>query len=246
MDDLARLERERLFHNDRFEEGGRQAQDKYYWALTDCDEAFYQLVERQAAGAHVLEYGCAMGDWSLQLAPSVARIDGIDISDVAIRKAQDSAASLGLDNVFFHAMDAQATSFEDDTFDLVFGSGIIHHLDTRRCLEEIRRILKPGGLAIFKEPLGQNAIINVYRALTPFARTVDEHPLLPVDLQIARSLFKEVDWEFYGLFTFASVPFGVHKIGRAIYRVAAKLDQIAAKMPGVRWQLWYALISMRK
>lgn len=153
------------------------------------------MVERQAAGAHVLEYGCAVGDWSLQLAPSVARVDGIDISDVAIRKARESATSLGLDNAFFHAMDAQATSFEDDTFDLVFGSGIIHHLDTRRCLEEIRRILKPGGLAIFKEPLGQNTIINVYRALTPFARTVDEHPLLPADLQIARSLFKEVDWE---------------------------------------------------
>jgi SAM-dependent methyltransferase len=250
MDDVItqdRLERERQFHNERFEaDETRVAQDKYYWALADCNKRLEALVTEKAAGARVLDYGCALGESSLRIAPIAARVDGIDISDVAIARAQDEANSRGFTNAFFHAMDAHATTFEDDTFDLVFGSGIIHHLDTRKSLQEIHRVLKPGGLALFQEPLGGNIGINLYRALTPSTRTPDEHPLLPVDEAIARSIFSEVDWDFYGLFTLASVPLRNSAAGSTAYRITAGLDRWVGKTPGIRWQSWYALLSMRK
>jgi SAM-dependent methyltransferase len=241
-----RLDRERDYHNKRFEEETRNNQSKYYWALRDCNADYKRLVEEKAENARVLEYGCALGDWSIRIAPRAAAVEGIDISDVAVAKAAQVAAAKGLLNCRFHVMDAERTTFEDNRFDLVFGSGIIHHLDTRKSLAEIHRILKPGGVAVFKEPLGQNIGINLYRAFTPSARTPDEHPLLPEDEAIARSLFDKVDWSFYGLTTLASVPFRNIGIGQGLYKATASLDRWIAGVYGARWQMWYALITLQK
>lgn len=240
------LERERDFHNERFADETRTAQEKYYWAIRQCDLDLRSAIAARASGSTILEYGCATGGHAIELAPTAHRVEGIDISDVAVEMAREHAASLGLTNAFFSVGDAHATPYDDNTFDLVFGSGIIHHLDTERSLKEIHRILKPGGTAVFKEPLGSNIGINVYRALTPAARTEDEHPLLPRDKQIADRIFGSVDWEFYGLATLATVPFKATALGQPAYRLAASLDEVLARIPGVRWQLWYALISMRK
>lgn len=244
--EIARLNREREYHDGRFDQETRDAQSKYYWALQSCNDKYAQLVDQAAQGSDVLEYGCALGDWSLKIAPKARRVSGIDISEVAITKATAAAASRGLDNCHFDVMDAQATTFEDDQFDVIFGSGIIHHLDTRKSLQEIWRILKPGGVAIFKEPLGSNIGINVYRQLTPSARTPDEHPLLPLDKAISDSIFSKSEWTFYGLTTLIAVPFRNAKFGRRIYQLTAEFDRMLAGAPGLRWQLWYALLVMRK
>lgn len=241
-----RLEREREYHNTRFSEETRTAQGKYYWALSNCRRRWSQALFAASPGARVLEYGCAQGEWSLRIATRARRVDAIDISDVAIDQARSRARELGASNVFFETMDAQATSFPDGTFDLVFGSGIIHHLDTRKSLEEIHRILKPGGTAIFSEPLGCNVLINAYRTLTPRARTPDEHPLLPADKRIADSIFTSTQWEFFGLFTIAAVPLRESPLGPGAFKAAEKIDRIMGKIPGIRWQLWNALISLRK
>src|SRR3546814_11483257 len=79
---------------------------------------------------------------------------GIDISDVAIEKGRERARQKGFTNVRLEAMNAEAMTFPDDSFDLVFGSGIIHHLDIDRAFGEIARVLRPGGRAVFIEPLG--------------------------------------------------------------------------------------------
>lgn len=244
--DIDRVERERDYHNARFSSETRTAQGKYYWALSNCRRRWEQELTAAATGARVLEYGCAQGEWALKIAATAKRVDAIDISDVAINQARNQAMLRGASNVFFETMDAQATSFPDNTFDLVFGSGIIHHLDTRRSLEEIHRILKPGGTALFSEPLGCNMLINAYRALTPDARTPDEHPLLPVDKRIADSIFASVKWEFHGLFTIGAVPFRNSPLGNSIHGVAARLDRMIGQIPGLRWQLWNALISLKK
>jgi len=52
-----------------------------------------------------------------------------------------------------------------------------HHLDFLRALDEIKRVLRPHGKMIFTEPLDNNPVGKVVRALTPHARTDDEQPL---------------------------------------------------------------------
>jgi len=243
---LDRIERERAYHNDRFTEETRVHQGKYYFALRDLEQLYEQEVLAGAEGADVLEYGCAKGEWSIKVAPKAKSLQGIDISDVAIEAAATLLTDAGFHNCSFSAMNAEAMNFPDESFDLVFGSGILHHLDLEKSYSELARVLRPGGRAIFKEPLGYNLLLNAYRAVTPSARTPDEHPLLRPDFDLARRYFSKVDLQFFGLTTLASVPLRNTRIGESAYRLAASFDRVLTRFPGMRWQAWYVLMIMEK
>ena len=239
-----RLARERAFHNARFEEGdNRQVQLKYYWAIAEGAERYVETVARLAAGKDVLEYGCADGSFARRLAPEARSVAAIDISDAAIRNA---AAGCDAPNVRFAVMDAMNMDFRGGSFDLVFGSGIVHHLATADCAREVSRVLRPGGTALFWEPLGLNPAINLYRYLTPSARTPDEHPLLLADFRILREHFASVSVQRYGLTTFLALPFRAKPMGAVLRSALGKLDAALTAMPGVRELAWYALITCQK
>lgn len=105
----------------------------------------------------------------------------------------------------FHLMDAHCLEFEDESFDFVYGCAILHHLDFVRALDEVCRVLKPGGRILFVEPLGINPVGKLVRAMTPFARTVDEKPLMFKELA---ELEKRFDTRHY-YEELCSVPLGV-------------------------------------
>lgn len=121
---------------------------------------------------------------------------GIDISDVAITESRLRADREQVKGVDFLVMDAEALEFDDSTFDLVCGLGILHHLDLRRAYAELARTLKPDGSGIFVECLAHNPPINLYRRATPQIRTEDEHPLLMGDLELAKQYFGTVQARF--------------------------------------------------
>jgi SAM-dependent methyltransferase len=97
--------------------------------------------------------------------------------------------------------------FDDDSFDLICGMGILHHLDLGKSLSEIARTLRPGGKAIFIEPLGHNPLINLYRKVTPDLRTEDEHPLLTADLKLMESYFHKIEPRYFHFSSIMAVPF---------------------------------------
>jgi len=142
----------------------------------------------------VLDYGCGKGLDSLKLLKSGAKVFGIDISQKYINKSTD----LALKNNFnksqfnFKVMDAHNLEFPDNTFDLIIGNGILHHLDFNVALQSIHRTLKPGGRALFREPLANNPLLKLFRWLTPKARTIDENPFTNKDLKI---LFDKNKWD---------------------------------------------------
>lgn len=239
-----RIEREREYHNQRFTEETRQAQGKYYAAIKDGAHAFDARITELAVGADVLEYGCGDISQALVLADSAASVTGIDISDVAIEGARERAAEAGAKNVHFDVMNGEDMTYPDESFDLVFGRGIIHHLDLRRSFSEIARVLRPAGAAVFWEPLGHNLLLNGYRALTPAARTPDEHPLLAKDFDLAREYFDEVRLRFYGLTSIATVPFRDSKLGEAVLGATAAVDRAIFKVPGLKWQAWYCAMEL--
>jgi ubiquinone/menaquinone biosynthesis C-methylase UbiE len=184
------LERERQFYN---ESHGRYR--RWRMAIWRAIGPFNRNAELaqlyDARGKRVLLYGCGPANEAAQLIQAGAEsIAGIDISDVEIAEAWRHAREGGFeDRVDFHAGDAHATGFPDDSFDLVTGSAILHHLDVPRALAEIRRILAPGGRAVFLEPLAHNPVIRVGRWLTPAARTADEHPFTVADWQSCANAF---------------------------------------------------------
>ncbi len=87
---------------------------------------------------------------------------GLDISPEAIKKAEAAARELGF-NATCLVADAENTTLEGDSFDVIIGSGILHHLNLDNALAELRRITRKSGCCVFTEPLGYNPMINLFR-----------------------------------------------------------------------------------
>jgi ubiquinone/menaquinone biosynthesis C-methylase UbiE len=156
----------------------------------------------------ILDVGCGRGELALALLEKGADyVAGIDISSNYVDDALLKARNCGYEtsHYSFDVMDAHKLTFKDNFFDIVVGTGILHHLDLHIALAEVERVLKPGGIAIFKEPLEANPLLRLFRILSPNARTVDEKPLSENDLkQIDK--YWIVESRYYGI---VSAPLAV-------------------------------------
>jgi len=240
-----RIQREKDFHEKAFSEHGRQAADKYYIIAKSSIDFFKDYLTRNCAGYNVLEYGCGMGSHAFWLAKHQARwITGIDIASVAIDQANQQAQELGVKNVTFKMMNAENLVFADDSFDLICGTGVLHHLDLEKAYAELSRALKPSGKAVFREPLGHNPFINAYRRLTPRLRTEDEHPILLNTLEIAQRYFRHVETHYFHLFSLGAVVFRKFKFFPHLLRVLDKIDEFIFRIALLRKYAWMVVIIL--
>jgi SAM-dependent methyltransferase len=160
------------------------------------------------AGLDVLDYGCGRGYITLRLAQAGAKhVTALDLSALEVGHAEERINEAGLaDRVTFVVGDAHQTPFPDGSFDLVVGAAILHHLDFERALRELHRLLRPGGEAVFIEPLALNPLLRLGRALSPGARTADEHPLTPEDWNLCAELFERFSHTERELLTIPLMP----------------------------------------
>ncbi|HMN38942.1 MAG TPA: class I SAM-dependent methyltransferase [Hyphomicrobium sp.] len=235
-----RIVSEREFHDRRYVDGdNRVAQLKYYWSIDAGSRRFLAQMKEFATNSDVLEYGCGSESRAGELEGLYRSFTGIDISDVAIARLKERYPAT---NVSFSIMDAMNMTFADRSFDLIYGSGIVHHLDIDTCAREVSRVLRSGGRALFWEPLGYNPLINIYRWLTPGARTADEHPLVGHDFSVMKQHFRSVEIELYGLTSIAAVPIQRFVFGESMRDLFARIDNLLLKVPGVRMLAWYSII----
>ena len=204
---MSRIQQEKEFHNTRFgkEEDLRKGLDKYYSIAKTSRKFFDDLYQSNYKDKRILEYGCGTGNNSIKIARGSKTVTGIDISDEAINKANQAIPG-NIQNVTFSVMDAENLEFPDHSFDLIFGSGILHHLNLKNAYAELLRVLATNGTAVFFEPLGHNPIINLYRKITPNLRTEDEHPLLIHDLKLAEKYFKVVEVAYFHITSLCAIP----------------------------------------
>lgn len=225
-----RLNREAAYHDSRYytDSDPRAKADKFYAITKSSMDRYHELIYGASHNKMVLEYGCGTGSCAFNIARLGSNVTGIDISELSIELAIKRSVELGvLQNSQFLLMNAENLEFADSTFDLVCGSGILHHLDLVRGYGEITRVLKPGGMAVFFEPLGHNPLINWYRRRTPKMRTIDEHPLLLDDIRLAERYFSTVRADYFHFFSLASIPFISTPIFDLVYAVTEKMDRIA-------------------
>jgi len=109
-------------------------------------EPFEQLIPLEALGSKdVLEIGVGNGSHAQLLATHAKTFTGIDITTYASESTKKRFALFGLRGNI-EQMDAEKLSFSDKSFDFVWSWGVIHHSShTRKILEEIHRVLRPGG-----------------------------------------------------------------------------------------------------
>jgi SAM-dependent methyltransferase len=99
-------------------------------------------------GKRVLEIGCGLGTDGAQFARGGAAYTGVDLTDAAVDLARRGFELFNLPGNFQKA-DAESLDFRDESFDLVYSHGVLHHTpDACRAVHEIHRVLRPGGRAI--------------------------------------------------------------------------------------------------
>ncbi len=120
-------------------------------------------------GKRVLEIGCGLGAISTLLAKNGAEVTAFDLSEKSVFTAQRRARLNGVAEHIDLAVSAgEALPFADESFDVLFGKAILHHLDVTLGSEQLLRVLKPGGKAAFVEPMGMNPVLNFVREYVPY------------------------------------------------------------------------------
>lgn len=99
-------------------------------------------------GREVLEIGCGLGTDAINFAREGAHYTGVDLTEVSIDMVRQRFEIEGL-TANLRVADAERLPFEDDSFDLVYSHGVLHHTpDTQRAIDEVHRVLKPDGTAM--------------------------------------------------------------------------------------------------
>ena len=169
--------REKEFHNELHTLNKKRFENKFYKAAYNLYEDFFDVLKTKVRFKDVLEYGCGTGNFAEQVSSfKPKKLVAIDISEEAIKKAKGEKKSEE-NKIDYRVENCENSNLSSDAFDIIYGLGILHHLNLNKSLKELNRMLKKGGTMLFAEPMATNPIINIYRKFTPKARSADEHPL---------------------------------------------------------------------
>jgi 2-polyprenyl-3-methyl-5-hydroxy-6-metoxy-1,4-benzoquinol methylase len=128
------------------------------------------------SGKTVLDLGCGSGENSILLARRGARVIGLDVSEALLALARQRFELNGVaERGAFIASSAHDLALPDASVDVVVGIAILHHLDLDLTASEVRRVLKPGGRAIFQEPVRNSKVLKAIRSAIPY-RSPDVSP----------------------------------------------------------------------
>jgi ubiquinone/menaquinone biosynthesis C-methylase UbiE len=247
-----RLARERDFHD---RQARRRADD-----LRRRPEAYRVEAERyleheswirpalarlgDVRGQTVLDLGCGHGMMAVVLAGQGAHVTALDLSADYLRETAERAHASSVELTLVQA-DANRLPFADGCFDRVWGNAILHHLDIEPSGAELRRILKPGGVAVLCEPWGENSLLRLARRHLPYAgksRTVDEQPLDSRDLELLRRSFPALTAEGQQIVSMLPRALAVGRV-RLLERCD---DWLLSRWPGLRRFCRYIVLTLRR
>jgi SAM-dependent methyltransferase len=127
-------------------------------------------------GRRVLDLGCGSGENTLLLAQRGARLVSVDISESLIKLAGRRLDVNGLGGAAqFVVASAHDLPIASASIDVVLGIAILHHLDLDATSREVHRVVKPGGRAIFQEPVRDSRLMRAVRRCIPY-RAPDVSP----------------------------------------------------------------------
>ncbi|HXJ06268.1 MAG TPA: class I SAM-dependent methyltransferase [Candidatus Acidoferrum sp.] len=137
----------------------------------------------------VLDYGCGQGEEAIYLAKMGAQVTAIDISPVGIELTNERAKLNGVgDRVTAMLMRCDPTEFHSESFDVIHGFGILHHIGLQTGMMEIKRLLRPGGRGLFFEHMENSKMIAWLRPKEK-DYTKGERPVTWREVQAVRPQF---------------------------------------------------------
>jgi SAM-dependent methyltransferase len=179
-------------------------------------------------GKYLLDYGCGMGEETIYFATSGAIVTAIDISSLGVEITKRRAAHNSLGNITAFVGDVTATALPSESFEIVHGLGIIHHVGLAAGFREVKRLLKPGGKAVFLEHMENSDFVDWLKGVVGMnegAYTEEEKPLKWNDCRSYAAEFTRMDlypFYFFGRLRRYIPWFGrqyVQKIDYAIFKM---------------------------
>jgi SAM-dependent methyltransferase len=210
------------------------------------DRAVLDLTAGQQMGT-VAEICCGAGE-AFHLLSNTAQLGvGVDVSPSMLEAARREIPE---DTRLFAQGDATRLPLRDSQFDMVVMLGGIHHVNDRgRLFSEVRRILKPGGTFIWREPLDDFFLWRALRAAiyrgSPTLQADTERPLRFADTsaQLAGARLSLEVWRTIGFFGYCflmnSDVLAINRVWQyvpgaaALTRAATKIDEWTLKLPGL-------------
>jgi SAM-dependent methyltransferase len=141
-------------------------------------ERLHQLVG-DVRGKKCLYIGCGLEGSTILLALKGAEIWALDVAVEALRRQRTMGRTNGTDTRSHYAACAcEHLPFRNESFDLVIGIGIWHHLqdDLDTPCSEVARVLKKDGHAVFSEPIARSRLLQRVRECLPIPRLRDASP----------------------------------------------------------------------
>lgn len=204
------------------------------------------------AGRTVLDLGCGYNPTPTYLALAGAkRVYACDVSPRAVAHAKKvaEAAAVG-DRVCAFVAAGELLSIASESIDVVHCESTLHHLVIDLASAEIWRVLKRGGKAGFKDPLGQNPVLEFARDHIPYewkkAAKGTDRPLTFAKVERFGERFETVKYQGFGLLSMAVLALG----GRGSRRLRYTIDGIDTRMlrlvPGLQRYCRFVVTCVQK
>lgn len=252
------LKSEAAYQDSKVEKDVRAPASKFYQDASSKLIMDYQInYIGDLKDQRVLDLGCGVGTATIEALQAGAFVTAIDISPKSVELVKERAKSKNVDSHLTALVDdAHHLSFCDNSFDVVIGKGILHHLPQfSQAISEIYRVLKPGGHAVFVEPMGMNCVLCAFRTLTPKWRTADEQPFRLKHLNIIREQFDNTRFVFFDCATLLSkvfVAMHLRRLAQVIWEPLNTIDErllrkeCQNKFNFFQKMSWRVLIRMEK
>jgi 2-polyprenyl-3-methyl-5-hydroxy-6-metoxy-1,4-benzoquinol methylase len=171
-----------------------------YWRHYQVVRDFYAHPRQR-----LLDFGCGTGTASMCYAKIGYQVTGFDICEENIAECYHNAERHGFrDRTDFSIQAAESLDYPSESFDIVAGIDILHHVEIDASIREARRVLKPGGIAVFREFVEAPIFDRLRESwlvtrVFPKAMSLDEHrthderKLSSRDLGVIRSVFADCE-----------------------------------------------------
>lgn len=232
-------------------------EDYSFWMGTCGLHEFYAQARDllgDVDGKHLMDCGCGIGNTAIMFTRRGATVQGFDVDDGVLAKARMIAAANGVD-VDYSKQGFETIDYADASFDLAFGSCVLHHVDIEKAAQQLGRVIKPGGRAVFIENSNRNPLLMFARSnivgrfgVPKYGDDEEEHPLRDDEIALLRQHFPgTVTVHYPALVLFRLLDFYIFR-GRvgAVTRLMRGLDKAFGAIPYFRSLGYFQVLEFRR
>ncbi len=228
------------------EDGGPENVRRRRFQRTCRTWAYDQLGD--LGGLYILEIGPGPGVDTLAFAQQGATVYAADLSRVALRRIRARACHEGIaGRVHLLEMRGEQLALANESVDRIYAETTLMHTDPLLVARESARVLRPGGRAVFVEPLASNPLLMAYRRFSHYRQTQPRYLTSSTFQRMADYFIDYRHREFYLLSVgLSGLDIEGPKVGplvRLIQQLDSRLCQIAPWLS--RW-CWMTVVTYQK